>query len=73
MKVNEGLRSINFQTLMSLINAKWASVALKTFAVNLDELEDWVDANCASKVRFHGALFVFENEQEAMLFALRWS
>jgi len=39
---------------------------------NHNQIIEWLNANAKGSVQFHAALFLFENKQDATMFALRW-
>ena len=58
-----------------LVSMGWTRVNLayhhtKQPAVNL--IEDWVSENIQGTFKFHGNRWIFDNEKDAALFALRW-
>jgi hypothetical protein len=65
--------SVNFNQIFEGVRQyKWHQVGLNTMYYDYDAVTAWLNEHCAKRVRFHCALFVFEDEHDATLFALRW-
>lgn len=50
----------------------WVSVALDTMDYDYRAVEDWLNEHTSKRVRYHAALFLFEDAGDATLFSLRW-
>lgn len=72
-RVIERVMSVNFTEIFEGSKQyKWHQVALNTMHYDYDMVTTWLNEHCAKRVRFHCALFLFEDEHDATLFALRW-
>jgi hypothetical protein len=53
-----------------LVRAGWKIVEVKQLN---NGIQEWIDTHCKGKVRNRDTTYVFQNEQDAVWFALKWS
>lgn len=67
-------KSVQLETAIAVKETwHWQSVFLKTMCYNYDTMVSWLENNCKKRSVFHAAMFVFEDKEDALLFALRWA
>jgi hypothetical protein len=69
-------QEIDFEILADmLVSIGWTKVVLKNGALPCTgpELHEWRVRNLKGKWKAHNKIWLFENEQDAVWFTLRWS
>ena len=72
---SEIAREIDKEILWGMLQGMgWVRVTLPSFVDNNHAIDItyWVAENCNSKVERNGSDFLFENGEDAVIFALRW-
>lgn len=65
-------KSIDFEVLADiLVAAGWTDVVIDRLC-DRKEVNIWVEANCLGKSEHRNGRWVFELEQDALLFKLKW-
>lgn len=62
----------DFNDAFEMLELKWHKVLLNKMHYNHKQILEWLTANCRGRVKFHAALFVFEDARDATMFSLRW-
>jgi hypothetical protein len=57
-----------------LIESGWTKVIRKPFTSNAEavDINDWIEKSRIGHVRSLGTVWLFEKEQDAIMFSLRW-
>ena len=65
-------KDIDTLVLMSALD--WSSVKLNRFSNNIEAVDiiEWINANCVGEWKNLGTRFIFEKQQDAEWFILRW-
>jgi hypothetical protein len=65
-------KDIDTQVLLSALG--WTSIKLKRFSDGTEAVDiiEWINANCAGEWKNLGTRFIFEKQQDAEWFILRW-
>lgn len=72
---NEIQKEIDFEIISNLlVEYGWTKVVVRrVFSMKEShEIDLWVTKNCKHQVRNHGLVWVFEDQQDANWFTLRW-
>jgi hypothetical protein len=65
-------KDIDAQVLMAALG--WTSVKLNRFSNNIKAVDiiEWIETNCTGEWKNLGTRFIFEKQQDAEWFILRW-
>lgn len=65
--------AVGFDTIhVGVHQWQWYQVGLKSMFYDHEQVEQWLLEHTSKRVRYHAALFLFEDPDDATLFSLRW-